>query len=146
MARMKIMFDGFKDLAYEIDKAGGDLHAAVDEALTETANMVQRHVEQATLPYANKGGGLKGYAEGDMYQAIKKDHPIYWHGTVAEVSVGFNLLDKGGWHSIFVMYGTPRMAKDQKIYNAIKGTRTKHAITLLQQEIMFKHLDLAKGE
>ena len=144
MARMKIMFDGFKDLAYQIDEAGGDLHAAVDEALTKTAELVQHTLGQAALPYAEKG--LKGYATGDMFNSLKKDTPIYWKGTVAEVSVGFELYEKGGWHSIFIMYGTPRISKNQKIYNAIKGTRTKHAIAMLQEEIMQKHLALAKGE
>lgn len=144
MARMKIIFSGFTDLAYEIDKAGGDLHAAVDEALTKTGQFVQNNVSQAALPYAH--GGLKGYADGDMFHSLKSDHPIIWKGTVAEVSVGFNLYDKGGYHSIFVMYGTPRISKDQKLYNSIKGTRTKHAIALLQEEVMKKHLALAKGE
>lgn len=144
MARMKIMFDGFKDLAYAIDEAGGDLHAAVEEALTKTAELVQNTLGQAALPYAEKG--LKGYATGDMFNSLKKENPIYWTGTVAEVSVGFELYEKGGWHSIFIMYGTPRISKNQKIYNAIKGTRTKHAIAMLQEEIMQKHLALAKGE
>lgn len=144
MARMKIMFDGFKDLAYAIDEAGGDLHAAVEEALTKTAELVQNTLGQAALPYAEKG--LKGYATGDMFNSLKKENPIHWTGTVAEVSVGFELYEKGGWHSIFIMYGTPRISKNQKIYNAIKGTRTKHAIAMLQEEIMQKHLALAKGE
>ena len=144
MARMKIMFDGFKDLAYAIDEAGGDLHAAVNDALTQTAELVQHTLGQAALPYSEKG--KKGYANGDMFNSLKKDNKVYWHGTVAEVSVGFELYEKGGWHSIFIMYGTPRFSKDQKIYNAIKGTRTKHAIAMLQQEIMQKHLALVKGE
>lgn len=37
MAKMQILFDGFENLAYAIDEAGKDLHSAVDEALTETA-------------------------------------------------------------------------------------------------------------
>ena len=40
------------------------------------------------------------------------------------------------------MYGTPRMSKDPKVYNAIKGTRTRKAIAKKQEEIMVKHLKL----
>lgn len=138
MARMSITFDGFNDLAYIIDSMGGDLKAAVNEALTETGNYVQTNVEQAALPYAH--GGLKGYATGDMFNALKKDNPVIWKTpTIAEVSVGFDLHAKGGFHSIFVMYGTPRMAKDQKLYDSIKGTKTKKEIAKIQEDIMYKH-------
>lgn len=140
MARMSITFDGFSDLAADIDRAGGDLHAAVDEALTATGNYIQQQVTAAAAPYATKG--RKGYAKGDMYDAIKQDPPVTWSGSVAEVSVGFSLKEKGGWHSIFIMYGTPRIAKDQKIYNAIKGTKTKQEVEKIQQEIMGKYLQL----
>ena len=140
MARMSITFDGFKDLAADIDRTGGDLHAAVDEALTATGKYIQEQVTSAAAVYAGKG--RKGYATGEMFNAIKKDSPVQWQGSVAEVSVGFVLGQKGGWHSIFVMYGTPRMAKDQKVYNAIKGSKTKAEVERIQKEIMLKHLQL----
>lgn len=140
MARMSITFDGFSDLAADIDRMGGDLHAAVDEALTATGNFIQKQVTSAAAPYASKG--RKGYAKGEMYNAIKQDPPVIWSGSVAEVSVGFSFAEKGGWHSIFVMYGTPRITKDQKIYNAIKGTKTKQEVERIQQEIMGKYLKL----
>lgn len=140
MARMSIIFDGFEDLAYQIDKAGLDLHAAVDDALTQTQQLIQEKLVTAALPYADKG--VKGYATGKMYDAIIPDAKVEWTGTVASVRVGFDLHQADGFHSIFVMYGTPRMNKDQKVYNAIRGTRTQHAIALLQQEVMNEHLKL----
>ena len=36
--------------------------------------------------------------------------------------------------------GTPRIAKDQKLYNAIKGTRTQHAIAKIQNDILTEAL------
>ena len=141
MARMEILFDGFHDLAYTIDAMGGDLKAAVNDALTQTGEFIQNQVNQAALPYAH--GGLKGYATGAMFNALKKDNPIIWTSpAVAEVSVGFNLSDKGGFHSIFVMYGTPRMAKDQKLYNSIKGARTRQHVQYIQEEALYSHCDL----
>lgn len=142
MARMGILFDGFNDLAFAVDACLGTeaLKKAVNEALTETGKYVQDQVNQAALPYAH--GGLKGYATGAMFNALKKDNPVIWSSpSVAEVSVGFNLKEKGGFHSIFVMYGTPRMAKDQKLYNSIKGTKTKQHIQNLQEDAMWKQLD-----
>ena len=140
MAKMKIIFDGFADLAYRIDKAGGDLHAAVDEALTATEELVQDNLAPAVEPYGSKG--RKGYATGEMYASRLTEAHIDWKGMVAEVDVGFDLLAKGGYHSIFVMYGTPKMAKDAKVYNAIKGSKTKKDIAAKQEEIMLKYLDI----
>lgn len=139
MAKMSITFSGFADLAADIDRSGGDLHKAVDEALTKTGQYIQSQLSSAAAPYAAKG--LKGYATGKMYGDIIKDQIVSWQGSIAEVSAGFN-LSNGGWHSIFVMYGTPRMSKDTKVYNAIKGTRTKKEIEKIQQEVMQKYIKI----
>lgn len=144
MAKMEILFDGFENLAYAIDEAGKDLHAAVDEALTETAEIVKANLIPAAAAYDRKG--LKGYATGKMYKSMVKDTSIDWKGMVASVGVGFSTNNYttylGFMHSIFVMYGTPKYPKDQKIYNAIKGTKTKKEIAAKQQEVMQKHLQL----
>lgn len=137
---MSITFDGFKDLAEAVDKAGHNLEKAVDEALTESQQIVQSNLTSAAAPYAAKG--LKGYATAKMYSSIIKDSGVEWAGSVASVKAGFQLDTAGGWHSIFVMYGTPRMAKDSKVYNAIKGTKTRKEIADKQQEVMDKYLKL----
>lgn len=139
MAKMQILFDGFADLAADIDRSGADLHEAVDEALTKTGKYIQGQLTSAAAPYAAKG--KKGYATGEMYGQILKDSVVQWHGSIAEVNAGFD-LSNGGWHSIFIMYGTPRMAKDQSVYNAIKGSKTKNEIAKIQQEVMKKYVKL----
>lgn len=138
--KMKIIFNGFEDLAAAIDRSGGDLQAAVNEALTETQKLIQSNVASAAAPYAGKG--RKGYATGQMYGTIIGDGAVSWAGSVATVDTGFRLRESGGWHSIFVMYGTPRMSKDSAVYNAIKGSATKAQIEKLQQEIMQKYIKL----
>ena len=141
MARMSILFDGFEDLAAMVDRTyPAALKPIVDEALTETGKYVQEQVNKAAQPYATKGGGLKGYATGEMFRALKKSNPVIWISPhIAEVSVGFDLTAAGGFHSIFVMYGTPRMAKNQKLYNSIKGTKTKREVENIQEQIFFKY-------
>lgn len=144
--RMSIIFDGFEKLAEDIDAINGDLHSAVDEALQETQFIVQDNLTSAAEVYQH--GGLKGYAKGTMYKSIIQDLRIDWKGLVAEVNTGFTGTSghfAGFMHSIFVMYGTPRMAKDAKVYNAIKGTRTRKQIAEKQEEIMVKHLKLGEG-
>lgn len=138
--KMKIIFDGFADLAYAIDKAGGDLKGAVDEALVATQTQIQQNLTSAAAPYAAKG--RKGYATGKMFGTIIADGAVHWEGGIAYVDAGFRIRESGGWHSIFVMYGTPRMAKDTAVYNAIKGSATKKQIAKLQEEVMQKYLVL----
>ncbi len=141
MAKMSITFNGFEKLAEDIDAIGGDLQKAVGEALNESQKIIQSNLQSAAVPYARKGGG-KGYATGRMYQSIIKDPQVVWKGLIAEVGVGFRLFASGGWHSIFIMYGTPRMAKNPKVFNAIKGTKTRNEIAQKQEEVMQKYLSL----
>ena len=140
--KMSIMFDGFKDLAAAVDRSGGDLKAAVNEALVGTQALIQQNLTTAAAPYSAKG--RKGYATGDMYRTIIADGAVSWAGSVATVDTGFRISANGGWHSIFIMYGTPRMAKDTDVYNAIRGTATKKQIEKVQQETMQKYLKLGE--
>ena len=148
MTKMSIIFDGFAKLAEDLDEIGGNLQEAVNEALEETQFIVQSNLVTAAEMYSAANKGKKGYATGKMYKSIIQDLNIDWKGTVAEVKTGFTGEgDKyaGFMHSIFVMYGTPKMAKDAKVYNAIKGTKTRKEIARKQEEIMVKHLELGKG-
>ena len=147
MARMSITFNGFEKLAAELDRQGKELKPAVNEVLEETQKYIQQNLEEAVQPYTN--GGRKGYATGEMYSAILREPKIEWSGNVANVKVGFSkdLSWKGFMHSIFVMYGVPAhgkfnkgYTKDAKVYNAIRGIRTKKHIEDMQKEIMEKHL------
>ena len=138
--KMKILFDGFADLAAAIDRAGLDLKPAVDEALVKTQELIQSNLTSAAAPYASKG--RKGYATGKMYGTIIDDHAVTWSGAIASVDVGFRISDDGGWHSLFIMYGTAKMQKDTAVFNAIKGTATKNAIAKLQEEVMANYLKL----
>lgn len=143
MAKMSITFKGFEDLIEQIDRAEKDVDKAVTTALRVTKTHVQQNVKNAAKPYASKG--RKGYATGAMYNAIIENGEIKKAGSVYEIDVGFDLKAKGGWHSIFVMYGTPRIAKDAKLYNAIKGAKTKREIAELQEKVLRKYLSLDGG-
>lgn len=149
--KMSITFDGFEKLAVELEKVGGDLKPAVNEALEETQKYIQQNLENASVVYSN--GGRKGYADGDLVNAIITDPKIDWSGSVASVKVGFSQQKnwKGFMHSIFVMYGVPAHGKfnkgyqkDAKVYNAIRGKKTRLEIEKIQKEVMEKHLKLGR--
>ena len=143
MAKMQILFKGFEELAERIDKIGTGLKPAVNEALEASEKLIDDNLCSAAARYADKGGGRKGYATGEMYRSIRENGRVVWHGNVAEIGVGFSSENMQGFmHSIFVMYGTPRMQKDPKIYNAVRGSKIKKQVADKQSEIMQKHLSL----
>lgn len=139
--KMEITFDGFDKLVEEIDRCGGNLRQAADEALSETQRLVQTEVTKASAIYSTKGGGRKGYATGAMVKKIIKNPEVTWEGTKATVEVGFIIKD-AGIHTIFLMHGTPKMQKDQKLYDAVFGEHIKNMIATAQEDIMRKYLTI----
>ena len=140
MARMQIISKDLLQMLTKIDKKTGKLKEAADEALTQTQEYVQSSVTSASGAYA--GRGKKGYAKGNMFRSIKGNDGVIWKGQVAEVSVGFDFKQNGGYHSIFIMYGTPRIKKDTAVYNAIRGEKTRKEIERIQKEVFEKYLSL----
>lgn len=145
---MSITFDGFEKLVAELERQGKALKPAVNEALEETQKYIQQQLENACEPYQEEG--RKGFAAGDMVNAIITEPKIEWSGDVATVNVGFSAQKnwKGFKHSIFVMYGVPAHGKfnkgyqkDAKVYNAIRGIRTKNQIAKIQKEVMGRYLE-----
>ena len=126
MAKNKIglQFAGFEEVISNFEKLGGDVKAATNAALIESQKYIADQAHTAMAPH-KKTGKTEG--------SIVKDGRVTWSGMTAEINVGFDLT-KGGMPSIFLMYGTPRMAKDTKVYNAVYGSKTKKAIASLQEQ------------
>ena len=122
MARNKfdLNFDGFLDLAKDIDALGeGYLQKAVDNAFTETKNFVNAEIEKAmdVSPYNFDG---QGYSKGESKKSLEevKTQPVEWNGTVATAKAGVNLKDAP--QAIILAYGTPHLAGDKNLLNALK--------------------------
>lgn len=132
--KMQITGDWFSDLAEELDEATGNIKPAVNECLIETQKMITSNADKAIKPH---------HLSGDTEKSLMRDEKVQWDGNIATVNAGFSIR-KGGLPSIFLMYGTPRMPKDQKLFNAFRGAKIKKEIQELQEKIMRKHLDMAK--
>lgn len=144
MAKMSLEFDGLKDLLYKIDEVEGELRPAVDEALTKVQHYVQDQTRQAAAKYV-KGG--TEYATGKMKAAVKPDSGPEWAGNTASVGVGFDIHKPGGggMHSVWMMYGTPRISPDTKLHNAVRGAKTKMQIHKIMQEALQEHANIPNG-
>lgn len=141
MAKMSLVSTAISDLLVRISAVERELKPAVDEALTEVQSYVQGQTRQAAAKYTK--GGTK-YSTGKMLAAIKPDDGPKWVGDVASVGVGFEIhkAGGGGMHSIWMMYGTPRIKPDKKLYDAIRGARTKKQIQEIMQNALSRHAKL----
>lgn len=125
------------DVAIEkYKKLGVDLKPIVTEILKDTHEDVTQRLIDATVKSNYPAHGQ--YSQGDTAESIKRDASVYWvDPTSAFVPVGYDLQKSK--NSIFLMYGTPRMPKVSKMYDAIFGRKTRTQIRQMQEE-SFKEL------
>ena len=122
--RIGLTFRGFEEYAEKIDRLNGDLDNTVKKALQASFDYVSPKAETAINRHVQTG---------ETKRALKRSEMVQWEGRKAYIKVGFEFPK--GMPSIFLMYGTPRMKKDTKLYNAIYGTKTQKEIKQIQKEI-----------
>lgn len=138
MAKNKIglEFEGFKELMAKFDRLGGDTEKTVEKMLKKSQEHVARKL---------KVDMMKHHRTGKTEGSIVDDNKVEWHGFAAETGIGFDLKNHG-MPSIFLMYGTPRMKKDSKLYNDVYGKKTKNEIAELQKQIYDEEFTKIFGE
>ena len=143
-------FKGFLDYAEEIDELGrGDaLLEVVKDTIEQTKDFVNKECEQAlnSSKYSFTEG--VGYSQGKARASLEevKQMPVEVTGTTVTGYAGFNLKDAP--EVMPLAYGTPHLAKDTKLYNAIKVKgKVKKEVEKLQKDVFTKSLDrlLAEG-
>lgn len=127
MAKNKITLElkGFDELIANLEALNGDTKEAVEGCLRVASDTVAKKAIAAMKKHNRTGATSK---------SIVKHSQVTWEGNFASVDVGFN-LKKGGMPSIFLMYGTPKMPKDQAVYDAVYGNKTKREIAKRQAAI-----------
>lgn len=139
--RISIDFDGFDEMAERIDKLAGlaGLQKAVEKGLKASKDYVNAEAEKAMqkskLPAKGK------YSKGDTLQGLDRNTAVDWKdgGTYATLKIGFDLSQN--ITSIFLMYGTPRMAPDKALYNAFYSAKTKRKVKEVQKEVVTEYLN-----
>jgi len=122
--KLRITFAGFKEYAEELDRFGGDLKQVTAEALEKSYDYITPKLHAGMASHNRTW---------QTAASIKDSKSVEWFGDIAEIEVGFTFPK--GTASIFLMYGTPRMAKDQKLFDAVYGAATKKAVNKLQKEV-----------
>lgn len=135
--KIGIEFEGFEEVINKLTKLDGNVKEITNKSLKETHKIITKKAEEAVqksnLPAKGK------YSKGDTEKSLKHDAKIEWKGTTASVPIGFS-ISKGGLASIFMIYGTPRHMKNQKMYNTFWGTKTHEEIVNAQEEIFYNEL------
>lgn len=126
--RLTLGFEGFEETIKKLDDLNANIKKTTETALKESFEYVTQKVQSTIEPH---------YLTGQTEKSLRKTPVIEWKGTRVEVKVGFDIKN-GGIASIFLMYGTPKMAPDRRIYNAFFGGATKRKIKELQKEIFEK--------
>lgn len=131
MAKIGLQLKGFEDLMSDLDKLGGDLNQVTTEALEKSHAYVTPNLHKAMK---------KHHRTGRTEKSIEDTGKVTWTGNVASVDIGFDIAN-GGLASVFLMYGTPKMKKDTKLYNAIYGSATKKKLAEIQEDIILGAID-----
>lgn len=126
-----ISFGGFEELIKDLEGLNGDVDKAVEDGLKAGTRIVAEKLEKDMKKHRRTG---------ETERSIIKETEIEWNGTVAHGSVGFKIKDgnKVNLRSIFLMYGTPKVKKDTKLYNDVYGAATRKKIMEEQKKIFEK--------
>lgn len=131
MAKIKLEFKGFDEAIARLKSLDGDVKKTVEDSLTKCKRAV----------HVNLGKEMKKHNR--TYTTSKSlnhgSHVIWEGGNIASIKVGFS-IDDGGLPSIFLMYGTPRMEKDQALYDAVYGRKAKAQIRKIQKDDLFNEI------
>lgn len=140
--RMQMDVSGLNELIRELEKLEGSVNDAAKEALEATFDIVTAKAKAAAQKSNYPAGGK--YSKGGTAKSLVETAQIYYHGTAAEVKVGFNIYE-GGLQSIFMIYGTPRNMKVQAMYDAFYGKKTIDEVHKKQYEILFNAVRRLEG-
>lgn len=136
-SKFAFRFDEMFDLAARIEKAGGSIQQAADKALHDTHDYI---TPQLTT------GIARHVQTGETRDSLVQTAKVEWLTPLkAQVNIGFNLED-GGVPSIFLMWGTPKMAPDISLRKAAFGPAVKREVARIQREALKAFLQtLTKG-
>lgn len=133
--RTYIEFEGFDEAVSRLTKLNGNVKNIAEKALKETHSIITKKAESAITPHNQTHQTEK---------SLQREAKVEWAGTLASVKTGFS-ISEGGLASIFLMYGTPKQKKDQKMYNAFWANSTRKEVLEAQEEIFFDEIRRLEG-
>lgn len=130
-SRFAFRFDEMTELAAKIEAAGANLQDAADEALKATHDYITPQLSSGIARHVQTG---------ETRDSLENAPQVTWiNPLLAQVNIGFDLAD-GGWPSIFLMWGTPKMKPDLTLRRAAFGPKVKREVAKIQRETLEAYL------
>lgn len=126
MARNTLKLDtsGFTSMLRQLDSLGGDVKAAVTDALQQASQTITEDTV-AAIDASNLPAGGK-YSKGTTKESIIHDAQIRWEGLVGWVPVGFDFSKPGAGG--YLITGTPKMRPDVQLQRMYKQKKYMNQI------------------
>lgn len=134
MGKFKLDFDGLTEMAKRLEKMNLSVKETTEEALKQTHTHVTNKIDNAM-----DNSRYNFSHTGRTKDSLQRNANVEWNGSTASVPVGFDIAG-GGLPSIFLMHGTPKIAPDKALYNAVFGAQTRKEIADLQQNVFVKKI------
>lgn len=125
-----IEFNGFNEVIARLHALEGNVKEVTEDALKKT----KRHVHEKL-----KDAMQKHNQSFTTIHSLDDQSTVEWVGSTASIDIGFH-VHKGGLPSIFLMYGTPRMDKDPKLYGAVYGKKVRNEIKKMQEDMFYDEI------
>lgn len=109
--RIQFELGGWDALIEDLDEIGGD----VKEVLTDALSAVGEDIGVETAEAMDKINlpAYGAYSSGETLASVVKNPKVEWHGSIAEIGVGFDKV-KNGVGSLLIT-GTPRMRPNYEL-------------------------------
>lgn len=124
--KISIDYSFLGKLLDNLEEAGASIKEVTETALKAGKEIVNKEAEAAMTNHKRTGRTA---------DSIDKSDKVEWSGSTAEIDVGFHIR-QGGLPSIFLMYGTPRMQPDRRLYNSIYGSSINKKVQEVQQKAL----------
>lgn len=134
MNKFKLKFEGLEEMAKRLEKMNLSVKETAEEALKQTHAHVTSKIDNA-MDNSRYNFDRTGKTRGSLQRSAN----VEWNGSTASVPVGFDIM-AGGLPSIFLMHGTPKIAPDKTLYNAVFGAQTRKEVAELQQNVFVKKI------
>lgn len=138
---LRLQLKGFEEMLSKLDKLGGDIKKATEEALEKAGKTIgedtKAAVQKPNLPAKGK------YSEGDTEKSIAQNPKAEWEGTTASIGVGFDYGEKGSGGLLIT--GTPRMKPVRKLQEIYKGKKYMSGIEKEMREAIQKEIEKRMG-
>jgi hypothetical protein len=131
-------FKGFLDFAEDISEQYGEdmLLYAAEQALQKTKEYVNGEIASAMENSKYNFDKGEGYAQGTAKESLAEvtQKPVEVSGTVVTAYAGVDLEQAP--EALILAYGAPHLAKDTKLYNAIKVKgKVKKEVDRIQRKV-----------